>query len=214
MENRKKSAISSSKLPSTPASRRNPYDFTGCLAHAEVTEHNSDGQITQIFGVLNHSQECQASAMTCIPAVPLHPHVYEVALEQLKNSARYVSWLILFFYNVPTIIFDSITSVQSKNIQMLHSRTYCGMKSHNLSAANVRYEFLPSDASQLYRLFNKYHGVNVTIPSQHNLHNWLNPESPHFNAEICDAIFGYEARTEQHEQLKVCISTREMDNAV
>jgi hypothetical protein len=96
---------------------------------------------------------------------------------------------------------------------MLHSHTYRDMKSYDSSAANVRYEFLPSDASQLYRLFNKSHGVDVTIPPEQNLHNWVDPESPYFQAEIRDAIFSYEARSQKSERLKVCISTREMDEA-
>ena len=93
-EHRKKSTTS--ELPSTPASRRNPYDFTGCLAHAELTERDSDGQVTQIFGIFDHNPECRASSMTRIPAVPLHPHVYEVALEQLQNGATSVFQIIYF----------------------------------------------------------------------------------------------------------------------
>jgi len=89
MELSKKSATTeSSKLPSKTGSRRNPYEFTGCLAHAELTERDSDGQVTQIFGIFNHNPGCEASIMSRIPAVPLHPHVYEVALEQLQNGAR------------------------------------------------------------------------------------------------------------------------------
>lgn len=68
--------------------RRNPYDFTGCLAHADITERVSDGQVTRIIGVFEHNQGCRNSVMTRIPAVPLHPHVYEVALEQLRDGAR------------------------------------------------------------------------------------------------------------------------------
>ena len=30
--------------------------------------------------------------MKRLPAVPLHPHVYEVALAQLESGARYVSY--------------------------------------------------------------------------------------------------------------------------
>lgn len=68
--------------------RRNPYDFTGCLAHVEVTERESDGEVTRIIGILEHNPACQKSVMTRIPAVPLHPHVYEIALDQLRNGAR------------------------------------------------------------------------------------------------------------------------------
>ena len=81
------------------------------------------------------------------------------------------------------------------------------------NASNIRYEFLPHDGTHLYRLFNKSHGVDVTIRPEQNLHNWLDPHSPHYNPRIHGAIFNYEARTQQGERLKVCISTPEMDAA-
>lgn len=81
------------------------------------------------------------------------------------------------------------------------------------STSNVRYEFLPRDGSHLYRLFNKSHGVDVTIRPEQNLHNWLDPLSPHYKPQIHSAIFNYEARTQRGERLKVCISTPEMDAA-
>ena len=74
-----------------PASQQNPYNFTGYLAHAELTKCDSDGQVSQIFGIFDHNPECWASVMTRIPAIPLYPHVYEVAVKQLQNGARSVS---------------------------------------------------------------------------------------------------------------------------
>ena len=73
---------------SVPGPHRNPYDFTGCITHAEITEHDSDGQVMRIVGVLDHSEGCQSAQMACLPSIPLHPHVYEVALDQLHSSAR------------------------------------------------------------------------------------------------------------------------------
>lgn len=96
---------------------------------------------------------------------------------------------------------------------MLNSHTYRDMTNLNSSYANVRYNFLPSDMSNLYRLFNKSYGVDVSIPPQYNLHNWLDPSSPMFRADLHDSIFYYVARTQRDERLKVCISTKDMDEA-
>ena len=73
---------------SVPVPRRNPYDFTGCIAHAEITERDSDGQVARIVGVLDHNEGCQSAQMARLPSIPLHPHVYEVALDQLRSGAR------------------------------------------------------------------------------------------------------------------------------
>ena len=72
--------------------RRNPYDFTGCLAHAELTEHVSDGQVSRIIGFFNHNPGCYSAVMTSILSIPLHPHVYEIALQQFHSGARYVGF--------------------------------------------------------------------------------------------------------------------------
>jgi hypothetical protein len=67
-----------------------PYDFTGCLAHADVTYEISSGRIGRIIGYFEHNLGCQTGIMKRLPPVPLHPHVFEVALEQLKEGAKYV----------------------------------------------------------------------------------------------------------------------------
>jgi hypothetical protein len=71
------------------STRRVPYDFTACLAHIEITERTSDGEITRIAGHFDHNEQCQSAALKRIPRVPLHDHVYEVALAQLEAGARY-----------------------------------------------------------------------------------------------------------------------------
>lgn len=68
--------------------RRVPYAYTGCLAHVEVVERVSDGQITRISGIIEHNSACQKAILNRLPAIPLHDHVYEVALEQLENGSR------------------------------------------------------------------------------------------------------------------------------
>lgn len=78
---------------------------------------------------------------------------------------------------------------------------------------NARYKFLPTDSRQLYRLFNKSYGVDIEVPPAHNLHQWLEPSSSLFRPELRDAIFHYVGRTHKDERLKVCISTKLMDEA-
>ncbi|KAH7879995.1 uncharacterized protein C8R40DRAFT_1066132 [Lentinula edodes] len=65
-----------------------PYPFTGCLAHLEVMERVGDGVITRIAGAPEHNSSCQTAVLERIPPVPLHDHVYEVALAQLRSRAR------------------------------------------------------------------------------------------------------------------------------
>ena len=97
---------------------------------------------------------------------------------------------------------------------MIKNNAYLGMDPRiSRRVSNVRYKFLPHDGSHLYCIFNKSHGVDVTVRPEQNLHDWLNPHSPHYKPQIHSAIFNYEACTQQSECLKVCISTPEMDMA-
>ena len=68
--------------------RAAPYNFTACLAHADITYHASEGHILRVMGVLEHNVECVDARLVRKPAVPLHEHVIEVALEQLRAGAR------------------------------------------------------------------------------------------------------------------------------
>jgi len=69
-------------------SRRVPYPYTACLAHVEIVERVSDGQITRISGIVEHNSACRNAVLERLPAVPLHNHVYEVAVSQLENGSR------------------------------------------------------------------------------------------------------------------------------
>jgi hypothetical protein len=71
--------------------RRVPFDFTGCTAHIEIVERSSDGEITRIAGIFEHNAECQVAILKRLPAIPLHEHVYEVALEQMEAGAEFVT---------------------------------------------------------------------------------------------------------------------------
>lgn len=197
-----------SRGKSLQGDRRNPYDFTGCLAHAELTERDSDGSVTRVVGILEHNEPCMQSAMRRTPSVPLHPHVYDVALSQLQSGARYAFPLLL--YSNLAYINYSIAAVHSRNLEMLSSGAYRGMYQDVL---NVRYIFRASDGPQLYRLFNKSYGVDTSVPPADNLHHWLDPSSTSFRPELHDAIFYYVGRAHKDERLKVCISTKDMDEA-
>ena len=69
--------------------RRVPFNFTACLAHIEITELQSNGQISRIAGYVVHNECCKSSFLKWLPAVPLHDHDYEVALDQLEKEARW-----------------------------------------------------------------------------------------------------------------------------
>ena len=70
--------------------RRVPYKYTGCLAHVEITERSSNGEISRVMGYFLHNEGCREAVLIQLPAIPLHEHVYEVALNQLEGGARYI----------------------------------------------------------------------------------------------------------------------------
>jgi hypothetical protein len=94
----------------------------------------------------------------------------------------------------------------------MNSQAYRDMSNPSTSS-NFRYQFLPQDARQLYRLYNKAQGVDINVRPEYNLDNWLDSSSPDFRHDIKDAVFHYAGRSEKGERLKVCISTMEMDSA-
>ena len=154
----------------------------GCLVHAELIEHISDEQVSHIIGFFNHNPGCSSVVLTRIPLIPLHPHVYEIMLQQLHSGARYVSLNsrhIIFTYHKydPQCCCHSFKNLDDKEQCILwHMDPNI---SHN--ASNIWYEFLPCDGTHLYHLFNKSLGIDVTICPEQNLHNWLNPLSLHYN---------------------------------
>ncbi|KAJ3860770.1 hypothetical protein EV359DRAFT_75017 [Lentinula novae-zelandiae] len=85
-----------------------PYPFTACLAHVEVTEQVRDQVISRIASIVEHNSQCHAAVLERLPPIPLHNHVYEVALEQLRNGA-------------------SLTAIQETNRKMLEAKTYQGL---------------------------------------------------------------------------------------
>ncbi|KAJ3808035.1 hypothetical protein F5876DRAFT_79151 [Lentinula aff. lateritia] len=180
---------------STPWRRKVPYPHTGCLGHVEITERIEDGGIVRVAGLWDHNEGCKKVVLERFPAIPLHEHVYQVALEQLASRA-------------------SLTAVQERNQQMYDARLYHGMKEWDPKTANICYIILPSDNVTLYRKMNRQtlNVVMTTLP-EYNVHNWLDPQSKEYNTTIAKAVFHYHARANMNEHFKICISTKEMDEA-
>ncbi|KAJ3836483.1 hypothetical protein F5878DRAFT_502514, partial [Lentinula raphanica] len=172
--------------------RQAPYPFTACLAHVEIIE-KGNGVVTWIAGVLDHNDGCRSSFLERRPPVPLHEHIYEVALEQLRK----LKWC----------------KVIDKNQEMITSKSYHGMDQYDPATANVRYLFLPSDHASLYRKAAKSIGIDARQLPQVNIEEWLTPESPRYNPQLAGAVFHYSARIEAEDRFEICISTPEMDDA-
>ena len=85
----------------------------------------------RLIGVLTHNQACQESSPARRPAVPLHHHVYEIAMHQLASGS-------------------SFRSIQSSNRELIKSKFYHGMNDTPLDK-NVRYIILDHDSSRLRR---------------------------------------------------------------
>lgn len=87
------------------------------------------------------------------------------------------------------------------------------MKTYDPTTANIRYIFLSTDHSSLYRKAAKGLGVDTRELPQYNVDDWLNPHSPNFRSEISEAVFHYSKRAERGDRFEVCISTPEMCEA-
>lgn len=74
--------------------RHAPFEFTACLAHVNVTQYKT-GTVSRIAGYPFHNERCGLSYLAKLPAVPLHDHVWEVALQQLAVGARFVQTVII-----------------------------------------------------------------------------------------------------------------------
>jgi len=68
--------------------RKTAYEFTGCIAHIEVTEHSETSAVSRIMGIIEHNPACALAELKRRPPISLHDHVYEIAIEQLHAGAR------------------------------------------------------------------------------------------------------------------------------
>ncbi|KAK7441583.1 hypothetical protein VKT23_016575 [Stygiomarasmius scandens] len=132
------------------------------------------------------------------PAIPVHPHVYEIAVEQLRQGI-------------------SISQVRNSNLKTAERKAYRGQEDEDESKRNWRYVLDVKDHCTLYRKLAMTYGINIRRAPQYNLENWIKgpvdrlPEN--VQNLIRDAIFHYSPIIERGELLKVCISTPEMDEA-
>lgn len=76
------------KVNAIPWSHKMPYNFTGCLAHIDITYYINTDCIIRITGILEHGVACEKQEMQQLPPVPLHPHVWQIALKQIQGGAR------------------------------------------------------------------------------------------------------------------------------
>ena len=68
------------------------------------------------------------------------------------------------------------------------------MSTTDPATANVRYHLFTSDHVTLYCKFSHRYGVDVRKQPQYNIHDWLDPSSSNFKAEIHNTIFHYGAQ--------------------
>lgn len=113
----------------------------------------------------------------------------------------------LFGYNF------SITAVQMKNAEMFERQVYQGQRTIDAATANHRYQLLSSDFTELYRRHNRSNGIDVTVAPEYNIDHWLDPTHKDYKPDMHAAILHYSSRSERGERFKVCISTKEMDEA-
>ncbi|KAF8147129.1 hypothetical protein K438DRAFT_1689141, partial [Mycena galopus ATCC 62051] len=173
--------------------RRTTVDFTGCLAHAEITFVIDTQKILRVRGFLEHNEACKTALMQRIPALPLHPSVYQTALIQLANGV-------------------SLTDIQQRNREWVASGGDGLIPKHGKDWKH-RWLLQRYDSRSLYRQFSRLHGVKLSEKPHINLDEWLHPKSSQFNPTLASAIFHYSPRATKEERLEVCISTDEMKEA-
>ncbi len=78
---------------------------------------------------------------------------------------------------------------------------------------NIRYHFLPTDHTTLYRKFSRTNGIDTKRLPQYNVHDWLDPESESYIPAIRDAVFHYCPRSEENDRFEIGIATASMDEA-
>ncbi|KAJ7922111.1 hypothetical protein B0H13DRAFT_2412246 [Mycena leptocephala] len=164
-----------------------------CLGHAEITYAVDSHKILRIRGYFHHNQACKEAEFTRIPPIPVHPSVYIVALSQLRDGA-------------------SFADVKKKNCDLVTARGYKDFPV-DLHASPYRWLLENRDSRSLYRQFSRMNGVKVTEKPQVNVDEWLDPESPQYNATIAEAVFHYSARAIKGERFEACIATDEMNAA-
>ncbi|KAL0564510.1 hypothetical protein V5O48_017535 [Marasmius crinis-equi] len=174
--------------------RTTPLPFTGCTAHAEITFEVKSQKILRIRGYFEHNSACKDALYERFPPIPLHPDVFSAALQQLRSGS-------------------SVTAIQEHNRTLYHAMAYPALKQDHSIRERYRWLLRSYDMCSLYRQFNRLQGIKVTEPAHLNIHEWLDPASPQYNATLREAVFYYQARQEQGDRFKACIATPEMREA-
>ncbi|KAG8942887.1 hypothetical protein FRC03_002837, partial [Tulasnella sp. 419] len=173
--------------------RHMAYDFTGCLAHADITFCPADHQVLRIMGYFTHNEGCQKAKIERLPPIPLHPQVYEIALQQLQDG------------------FD-LYAVKERNRQLFKQKFYIGMK-EDPQMRNFRYLILRTDSSCVYHMFFQRQGIDTHEAPEVNIHSWLNPSSRSYKPLLCQSVISYSPRTRKEERFKACVVSEEMEDA-
>jgi len=69
------------------------------------------------MGYFLHNEGCNEAVLTQLPAIPLHEHVYEVALDQLEVGARYYETCFPFTTVRPDFTYSTTQYFCSPNPQ-------------------------------------------------------------------------------------------------
>lgn len=173
--------------------RRVTFPYTGCLGHAEVTYELSSRKVLRIRGFLDHNEACRLARMENEPAYAVHPIVYKVALEQLRNGS---AW----------------TDIMEKNREYVLACKYPGQTA-DWAYSHHRWLLKKKDARSLYRQAQRNDGVDVNEKPHRNIDAWLNPSSPEYNSDLAGSVFYYSARAAIDDRVKICIATPEMKKA-
>lgn len=78
---------------------------------------------------------------------------------------------------------------------------------------NYLYLILRADSSRLYRALARQQGINTKQQPECNIDNSLDPDSSFYQPLLAQAVFHYASRTHKDERLKICIASKEMEEA-
>ncbi|KIJ36149.1 hypothetical protein M422DRAFT_261476 [Sphaerobolus stellatus SS14] len=168
------------------------YNYTECLAHAEVISLIKSGKIRRIHGYFVHNKACKKAVLSWIPPIPVHPSVYVAALKQLHEGA-------------------SLTAIQARNRELFRTNGYPGQPSQDqLHNSQFQWIIKSYDTRALYQQYNRMIGVDTMKKPQINIDDWLDPQLRHYNATLAEAVFHYSPQAALNEHFEVCIATKEM----
>ena len=88
--------------------RRAAYDFTGCLAHVDITRIEGSDVVLRVIGYLVHNEACADASLIRFPPVPLHEHVVQIALKTLRAGGKYVVLLCIYDDTFMLVILASV----------------------------------------------------------------------------------------------------------